>query len=87
MTDLPLRCICGYQSKINRLETELQITERRLQQTINNLEHSITDNYALRNKLGEEKKTRTAIEHALKHTLERLELAQHQLGIANEKTN
>jgi septal ring factor EnvC (AmiA/AmiB activator) len=83
MTDLPLRCICGYQSKINRLETELAITERRLQQTINNLEHSITDNYALRNKLGEEKKTRTAIEHTLAYTLQKLKLAQDQLGITN----
>lgn len=83
MNDLPLRCICGYQPKINRLETELEITERRLQQTINNLEHSITDNYALRNKLGEEKKTRTAIEHALKHTMQKLEQAQQQLGITN----
>lgn len=84
MTDLPLRCICGYQNKINRLETELEITERRLQQTINNLEHSITDNYALRNKLGEEKKTRTAIEHTLAYTLQKLKLAQHQLGITND---
>ena len=46
-----------------------------------------TDNYALRNKLGEEKKTRTAIEHALKHTMQKLEQAQHQLGIANGETN
>lgn len=83
MSDLPLRCICGYQPKINKLKSDLEIAERRLQQTINNLEHSITDNYALRNKLGEEKKTRTAIEHALKQTMQKLEQAQHQLGITN----
>jgi hypothetical protein len=73
MKDLPLHCICGYQAMINRLKTDLEITERRLQQAVNNLEHSITDNYALRNKLGEEKKTRTAIEHALANALKKIE--------------
>ena len=70
---LPLRCICGYQNKINKLKSDLEIAERRLTELGNNLHHAINDNYGLRNKLGEEKKTRTAIEHALANALKRIE--------------
>jgi hypothetical protein len=49
---LPLRCICGYQGKINRLKSDLEIAERRLMELGNNLQHAITENYELRNKLG-----------------------------------
>jgi hypothetical protein len=55
MTDkpgLPLRCICGYQNKINKLKSDLEIAERRLTELGNNLQHAITENYELRNKLG-----------------------------------
>ncbi len=46
------RCICGYQNKINRLISDLEIAERRLMELGNNLQHAITENYELRNKLG-----------------------------------
>lgn len=55
MTDkpeLPLRCICGYQNKINKLISDLEIAERRLRELGNNLEHALNDNYELRNRLG-----------------------------------
>ena len=55
MTDkqeLPLRCICGYQNKINRLKSDLEIAERRLMELGNNLEHALNANYELRNRLG-----------------------------------
>jgi hypothetical protein len=45
-------CICGYQNKINRLMSDLEIAERRLTELGNNLQHAITENYELRNKLG-----------------------------------
>jgi hypothetical protein len=45
-------CICGYQNKINRLMSDLEIAERRLIELGNNLQHAITQNYELRNKLG-----------------------------------
>jgi hypothetical protein len=55
MTDkqeLPLRCICGYQNKINKLISDLEIAERRLKELGNNLQHALNDNYELRNKIG-----------------------------------
>lgn len=55
MTDkqeLPLRCICGYQNKINKLKSDLEIAERRLKELGNNLQHALNDNYELRNRLG-----------------------------------
>ena len=55
MTDkpeLPLRCICGYQNKINKLISDLEIAERRLRELGNNLEHALNANYELRNRLG-----------------------------------
>lgn len=38
MTDLPLRCICGYQAHINRLEAQVEALERRLQDTLEKLQ-------------------------------------------------
>ena len=46
------RCICGYQNKINKLKSDLEIAERRLEQLGNNLQHALNDNYELRNRLG-----------------------------------
>ena len=46
------RCICGYQNKINRLKSDLEIAERRLMELGNNLEHALNANYELRNRLG-----------------------------------
>ena len=50
--ELPLRCICGYQNKINKLKSDLEIAERRLEELGNNLEHALNANYELRNKIG-----------------------------------
>ncbi len=52
MSELPLRCICGYQNKIDKLKSELQIAERRLEELGNNLEHALNANYELRNKIA-----------------------------------
>jgi uncharacterized protein involved in exopolysaccharide biosynthesis len=40
MTDLPLHCICGYQPHINRLEAQLEATQRTLQDTLKKLEQA-----------------------------------------------
>ncbi|CAB4135033.1 hypothetical protein UFOVP1226_48 [uncultured Caudovirales phage] len=34
MIELPLRCICGYQAHINRLEAQLEATERNRPETM-----------------------------------------------------
>jgi len=61
MTDVPhsgwSRCVCGYQSKINKLQSDLEIAERRLTELGNNLQHALNDNYELRNRLGGKEKS------------------------------
>ncbi len=47
------RCICGYQLKINRLISDLEIAERRLTELGNNLQHALNADYEKRNDIAE----------------------------------